>query len=76
MLLDKSKFPKDKACGGGLCEHITEFEHILEKIEEDDPPNAFLESICMRGKIISPSYEFTTDYLSETPLFYNIRRIS
>lgn len=74
LLLDKSTFPRDKACGGGLCEHISEFDHILEKIEEDDPPNEFLESICKRGVIISPSCEMKIDYIGEKPLFYNIRR--
>ncbi len=72
LLLDKSKFPRDKPCGGGLCEHITEFDYIREKIE--NAPSDFLESICLRGKIVSPSMRYTTDYLSETPLFYNIRR--
>ena len=72
LLIDKDKFPRDKPCGGGLCEHITEFDHIQEKIETD--PSDFSDSICMRGKIVSPSAQHTTDYLSETPLFYNVRR--
>jgi len=72
LLIDKDKFPRNKPCGGGLCRHIIEFDHIREKIEKD--PSNFLESICMRGKIVSPSTKYTTDHLSETPLFYNIRR--
>ncbi|MCK5029905.1 MAG: NAD(P)/FAD-dependent oxidoreductase [Thermoplasmatales archaeon] len=72
LLIDKDKFPRDKPCGGGICEHITEFDHIREKIEKD--PSDFLDSICIRGKIVSPSSQHTTDYLSETPLFYNVRR--
>ena len=72
LLIDKDKFPRDKPCGGGLCEHITEFDYIREKIEKN--PSYFLESICIRSKIVSPSAKHTTDYLSETPLFYNIRR--
>ena len=72
LLIDKDKFPRDKPCGGGICEHITEFDHIREKIEKD--PSGFLDSICIRGKIVSPSSQHTIDYLSETPLFYNVRR--
>ncbi len=72
LLIDKDKFPRDKPCGGGLCEHITEFDHIREKIETDT--SDFSDSICMRGKIVSPSAQHTTDYLSETPLFHNVRR--
>ena len=72
LLIDKDKFPRDKPCGGGLCKHITEFDYIQEKIEKDS--SNFLESICVRGKIVSPSTQYTTDYLSETPLFYNVRR--
>jgi flavin-dependent dehydrogenase len=72
LLIDKDKFPRDKPCGGGLCKHITEFDYIREKIEKDS--SNFLESICVRGKIVSPSTQYTTDYLSETPLFYNVRR--
>ena len=72
LLIDKDKFPRDKPCGGGICEHITEFDHIREKIEKD--PSGFLDSICIRGKIVSASSQHTIDYLSETPLFYNVRR--
>ena len=72
LLIDKDKFPRDKPCGGGICEHITKFDHIREKIEKG--PSDFLDSICIRGKIVSPSAQHTTDYLSETPLFYNVRR--
>lgn len=72
LLLDKSKFPRDKPCGGGLCKHIAEFDYIREKIEK--APSDFLESICLRGKIVSPSMQYVTDYLSEESLFYNIRR--
>lgn len=71
LLVDKSKFPRDKPCGGGLGERITEFNYIREKIENSSD---FLESICMRGKIVSPSMQHTIDYSSEAPLFYNIRR--
>ena len=74
LLLDKTKFPRSKACGGGLCEHISEFDHILEKLTENNCKNDLLESICTRGVIFSPSLAYKTDYISETPLFYNIRR--
>lgn len=68
LLLDKDDFPRDKACGGGLCPHILEFDHVKENLEE------FLESVCYRGMIFSPSLEHSIDHHSKTPLFYNIRR--
>ena len=27
--VDRAKFPREKACGGGLCVHIEEFDHII-----------------------------------------------
>lgn len=74
LLLDKSKYPREKACGGGLCEHISEFEHILKKLNENEGNNDLLKSICKRGGIFSPKIEIKTDFLSDTPLFYNISR--
>jgi len=41
LLIDKDKFPRDKPCGGGLYEHITEFDYIRRKIEKT--PSDFLE---------------------------------
>ena len=34
----------------------------------------FLESVCYRGMIFSPSLKHSIDHRSKTPLFYNIRR--
>lgn len=74
LLLDKSNFPRSKACGGGLCEHISQFKYILEKLTENDCDNDLLESICTQGVIFSPTLKFKTEYISDNPLFYNIRR--
>ena len=68
LLLDKDDFPRDKACGGGLCPHILEFDHVKENLDQ------FLESVCYRGMIFSPSLKHSIDHRSKTPLFYNIRR--
>ena len=68
LFLDKDDFPRDKACGGGLCPHILEFDYLKENLDD------YLESICTRGMIFSPSMTKSIDHVSETPLFYNIRR--
>jgi len=68
LLLDKDDFPRDKACGGGLCPHILEFDHVRESIDD------YLESHCTRGMIFSPSLKNHIDHKSDSPLFYNIRR--
>lgn len=68
LLMDKDDFPRDKACGGGLCPHILEFEYLQDSLDD------FMESVCTRGIIYSPSLENHIDHTSETPLFYNIRR--
>ena len=39
-LVDRAKFPREKACGGGLCVHIEEFDHIISNWDD------FLESKC------------------------------
>jgi geranylgeranyl reductase family protein len=68
LLLDKDDFPRDKACGGGLCPHIMDFPYVRETMDD------YLESVCTRGMIFSPSLTKSIDHRSETPLFYNIRR--
>ncbi len=68
LLLDKDEFPRDKPCGGGLCPHILEFDYVKENLDD------FLESLCTRGMIYSPSLNHSIDHSSDTPLFYNIRR--
>ena len=40
-LVDRAKFPREKACGGGLCVHIEEFDHIISNWDD------FLESKCL-----------------------------
>ena len=67
-LVDRAKFPREKACGGGLCVHIEEFEHIISNW------NDFLESKCLRGIVYGPDF-MPVDYVSEKPFFYNIRRL-
>ena len=68
LLLDRGDFPRDKACGGGLCPHVLKFEHVKESLNE------YLEGVCTRGMIFSPSMKGSIDHRSESPLFYNIRR--
>ena len=67
-LVDRAKFPREKACGGGLCVHIEEFDHIISNW------NDFLESKCLRGIVYGPDF-MPVDYVSEKPFFYNIRRL-
>ena len=67
-LVDRAKFPREKACGGGLCVHIEEFDHIISNWDD------FLESRCLRGIVYGPDFT-PVDYVSETPFFYNIRRL-
>ena len=33
-LVDRAKFPREKACGGGLCVHIEEFDHIISNWDD------------------------------------------
>ena len=28
LMLDKDNFPRDKACGGGLCSHVAKFDFV------------------------------------------------
>ena len=67
-LVDRAKFPREKACGGGLCVHIEEFDHIISNWGD------FLESKCLRGIVYGPDF-MPVDYVSEKPFFYNIRRL-
>ncbi|MEE3191911.1 MAG: geranylgeranyl reductase family protein, partial [Candidatus Thermoplasmatota archaeon] len=68
-LVDRAKFPREKACGGGLCVHIEEFDHIVDNWDD------FLESKCKRGIVYGPD-GLSVDYRQETPFFYNIRRFT
>ena len=68
VLVDRAKFPREKACGGGLCVHIEEFDHIISNWDD------FLESKCLRGIVYGPDF-MPVDYVSEKPFFYNIRRL-
>ena len=68
LLVDRAKFPREKACGGGLCVHIEEFSHIISNWDD------FLESRCLRGIVYGPDF-MPVDYVSEKPFFYNIRRL-
>jgi len=66
-LVDRARFPRDKACGGGLCIHIREFDHITSNWDD------FLEAECLRGVVFGPDMEMV-DYRRDEPFFYNIRR--
>lgn len=68
ILIDRDNFPRDKPCGGGLCPHILDFDYVRETLDD------YLETICYRGIIYSPSMKRYIDHRSDTPLFYNIRR--
>jgi len=60
-LIDKSKFPRDKPCGGGLTGHVLKrFKHMLS----DD----VIETFSYGGITYSPSLKNQIKYVSEKPL--------
>jgi len=60
-LIDKSKFPRDKPCGGGLTGHVLKrFKHIIS----DD----VIESFSYGGTTYSPSLKNQIRYVSAKPL--------
>ncbi len=76
IMIEKDDFPRDKPCGGGLCPHITEFDHIQRTLSDlpESTSDAVLECECKRGIIYSESGKHRIDYLSDEVVFYNIRR--
>ena len=67
-LVDRHRFPRDKPCGGGLCIHITDFDHVTENWDR------FLEATCKRGMVFGSDLDVVVDYPRDEPFFYNIRR--
>ena len=68
LLLDKEKFPRYKACAGGLCKHIEEFDYLnIEKLD-------LVKSVCRASLTFSPSAKYEMSYESKDVLFYNVDR--
>ena len=67
-LIDRQSFPRNKPCGGGLCVHITDFDHIVSNWDR------YLEATCYRGLVYGQKLENVVDYPRREPFFYNIRR--
>jgi digeranylgeranylglycerophospholipid reductase len=65
LLMDKSRFPRQKACGGGLCPHIKHFEFIDKK---------FFSVPSYTTTLFSPSMKETMDYDPGRPIFYQVER--
>ena len=70
LLLDKSVFPRRKACAGGLCYHILELPEIERIIQRE----GLVKSVCRSTTTISPSSRYEYTYVSPQPLFYNVFR--
>jgi geranylgeranyl reductase family protein len=66
LLLDKSKFPRQKACGGGLCPHVTRFDFIDKK---------FFSVPSNTSTLFSPSKKESMDYDPGRPIFYQVDRM-
>jgi len=66
-LLDKANFPRFKACGGGLCPHISKFSYI---------DNEFLKISSKSSTIYGPSLKYSMNYSPKRSLFYQINRNS
>ena len=69
LLVDRERFPRWKPCAGGLCPHV----------ESVSPKGLFsqtglVKSMCRSYTTFSPSKRFHWEYLSETPVFYNVDR--
>jgi geranylgeranyl reductase family protein len=68
LLLDKSAFPRDKPCGGGISARVIQrfpyLESALAKIPVNWVNKVYLESPA----------GFAVDYRSDTPLYLMIRR--
>lgn len=68
LLLDKSAFPRDKPCGGGISARVTHRFPYLESALATIPVN-WVNKVYLE----SPA-GFTVDYQSNTPLYLMIRR--
>ncbi len=68
LLLDKSAFPRDKPCGGGISARVISRFPYLKSALSQIPVN-WVNKVYLE----SPA-GFTVDYRSETPLYLMIRR--
>jgi geranylgeranyl reductase family protein len=68
LLLDKSEFPRDKPCGGGISARVIRRFPYLESALRNIPVN-WVNKVYLE----SPA-GFAVDYRSETPLYLMIRR--
>lgn len=64
-LLDRDKFPRFKACGGGLCPHITKFDFIDKK---------YYKTFSKSATIHSPSLKYIVNYSPQKIIFYQVDR--
>lgn len=67
-LLDKSRFPRDKACGGGIFFRASDFEFIMRD------PYRFVESMAYGFIVYSPNLEHNFKITSDEPFFFNAYR--
>jgi geranylgeranyl reductase family protein len=69
IVLEKGKFPRDKACGGALRPSIIrEFDYLKKGIER------IPHTKCYRAKMYAPSFTNFVDYRPNKVVMYNIRR--
>jgi len=70
VVLEKGKFPRNKACGGALrTQVVSDFEHVRNGITK------IPHTVCYRAKMYPPSLENCVDYNPGDIVMYNIRRI-
>ena len=65
LLLDKSKFPRDKPCGGGLP------TRVLKRFPYIEP---LIDSISFGSSTYSSSHRYKFDLIREKPLLLNVIR--
>ena len=69
LVVDKEQFPRWKPCAGGLCPHVELVSPEKLSLQTD-----LVKSICRSYTTFSPSKRFCWEYLSDTPVFYNVDR--
>ncbi len=65
LLLDKSEFPRDKPCGGGLP------TRVLKRFQYIEP---LIDSISFGSSTYSSSHRYRFDLIREKPLLLNVIR--
>ncbi len=65
LLLDKSEFPRDKPCGGGLP------TRVLKRFPYIEP---LIDSISFGSSTYSSSHRYKFDLIREKPLLFNVIR--